>query len=111
LQEEIRLGVETWTRTLLPAHLDAISICWNEYMLKAPIADRAKLAAFLVQLHTHFPSWQGMIPFAFLNSNLAKQSESVLPWQTIVDFLMDEETLHNDVNGVSVSFYPSGMRL
>ena len=52
--------VDTWFATLLPAHLQVISSCWNELMSKAPIADRAKLAAFLVQLHSHFPSWQGM---------------------------------------------------
>lgn len=62
-QEEIRLAVDTWARTLLPPHLQAISACWNEYMNKAPVADRARLASFLVQLHPHFPSWQGMFNF------------------------------------------------
>jgi hypothetical protein len=60
VQEEIRLAVDTWARTLLPPHLRAISGCWDEYMGKAPVADRARMASFLVQLHPHFPSWQGM---------------------------------------------------
>jgi len=59
-QEEIRLAVDTWSQALLPAHLEAISLCWNEALTTAPIAGRVKLVAFLIQLHPHFPAWKGM---------------------------------------------------
>lgn len=62
-QEENRLAVDTWSQTLLPAHLEAISECWNESLTKAPIADRAKLVSFLIQLHPHFPDWKCMSTF------------------------------------------------
>jgi len=66
-QEEIRLAVDTWSQALLPAHLDAISRCWNEALTTAPIAERVKLVAFLIQLHPHFPSWKGMKPSSALH--------------------------------------------
>jgi hypothetical protein len=59
-QEEIRLAVDTFSSNLLPAHFEAISLCWNESLSKAPIAERIKLISFLSQLHPHFPSWNGM---------------------------------------------------
>lgn len=58
-QEEIRLVVDTFASTLLPAHFDAISTCWNESLSKAPVVERVKLVSFLIQLHSHFPSWKG----------------------------------------------------
>ncbi|KAF8590616.1 hypothetical protein K439DRAFT_1382139 [Ramaria rubella] len=90
--EDIRLTVDTWARTLLPAHLRTISACWDEYMSKAPIADRAKLASFLVQLHTHFPSWQ------------------VLSWETIVECLLDADFVQDnetDEDGYAAMAHPS----
>ncbi|KAI0062284.1 hypothetical protein BV25DRAFT_1804358 [Artomyces pyxidatus] len=81
-QEEIRVTVETWSRTLLPAHMDAISSCWNESIAKAPIADRVKLVAFLIQLQPHFVSWR------------------VLSWEVIVETLLEEDYIqHNAENG------------
>lgn len=59
LQEEIRLAVDTWSQTLLPAHFAAISACWNETLSKAPTVERIMLIAFLIQLLPHFPKWSG----------------------------------------------------
>lgn len=59
-QEEVRLAVDTWSQTLLAAHFDAITLCWNEALVKSPITDRAKLVAFLNQLRPHFPHWRCM---------------------------------------------------
>lgn len=72
LQEEVRLAVDTWSQTLLPAHFEAISLCWNESLTKAPIAERARLVAFLIQLHPHFPSWKGRC--SWLQSNSVNDS-------------------------------------
>lgn len=59
VQEEIRLAVDTFSSTLLPAHFDAISLCWNEALAKAPVEDRVRLVSFLIQLRPHFPHWKG----------------------------------------------------
>lgn len=37
-----------------------MSRCWNESLAKAPISERVKLVAFLIQLHPHFPRWPGI---------------------------------------------------
>ena len=58
LQEEIRVAVDAFSSTLLPAHFEAISLCWSEAISKAPIGERVKLVAFLIQLHPHFPQWK-----------------------------------------------------
>ncbi|KAJ7235476.1 hypothetical protein B0H12DRAFT_1141671 [Mycena haematopus] len=57
-KEEIRLIVDTFASGLLPAHLEAISLCWTESLATSPIAERVKLVSFLIQLRPHFPSWQ-----------------------------------------------------
>ncbi|OBZ75571.1 hypothetical protein A0H81_04216 [Grifola frondosa] len=57
-REEIRLSVDTWAQTLLPDHFNAITLCWNEALVKSPIADRVKLISFLNQLRSHFPNWR-----------------------------------------------------
>ncbi|THH16358.1 hypothetical protein EW146_g4274 [Bondarzewia mesenterica] len=62
-QEEVRVAVDTWSQTLLPIHFEAMSRCWNEFLSKAPIPERVRLIAFLIQLHPHFPSWAGKIFF------------------------------------------------
>ncbi|KAF7338262.1 hypothetical protein MVEN_02051500 [Mycena venus] len=72
-KEEIRLIVDTFASSLLPAHLDAISLCWTESLATAPITERVKLVSFLIQLRPHFPSWQ------------------VLAWDVIVDTLAEDE--------------------
>ncbi|KIY43409.1 hypothetical protein FISHEDRAFT_10379, partial [Fistulina hepatica ATCC 64428] len=58
-KEEIRLMMDTATAGLHPAHFDAISACWSDYMTKSPIAERWELVSFLVRLHPHFPRWKG----------------------------------------------------
>ncbi|KAI0322233.1 hypothetical protein OF83DRAFT_1279816 [Amylostereum chailletii] len=81
-REEIRVAVETWSHTLLPAHFEAIAHCWNEALTKAPIQDRVKLSAFLLQLHPHFRTWQ------------------TLSWNVIVETLMEmeEDYVHRGEN-------------
>ncbi|KAF7323012.1 hypothetical protein HMN09_00080900 [Mycena chlorophos] len=75
-QEEIRIVVDTFSLGLLPAHLEAISLCWIESMAM-PIAERVKLVSFLVQLRPYYPHWQ------------------VLSWDVLVDALSEEE---DDIN-------------
>lgn len=67
-QEEVRLLVKTHCSSLLPAHFEAITSCFDEMATRAPIFDRLKLTLFLAQLRTHIPRWQGMFssPAAFL---------------------------------------------
>ncbi|KAI0054105.1 hypothetical protein FA95DRAFT_1480391 [Auriscalpium vulgare] len=77
-QEENRVAVDSWSRTLLPAHLDAISDCWNETLAKAPIADRIKLVSFLIQLQPHFVAWK------------------VVSWPVIVEALLEEDYIQQN---------------
>ncbi|KAL0071388.1 hypothetical protein AAF712_001245 [Marasmius tenuissimus] len=56
-KQEIRVAVETLCSTLLPSHLDEISLCWTELLATSPIAERVRLTTFLIQLRHHFPSW------------------------------------------------------
>lgn len=80
-QEEIRVVADTFASSLLPAHLDAISLCWTESLAISPIAERVKLVSFLIQLRPHFPTWQ------------------VLAWDVIIDTLSEDEyDAKNDVN-------------
>ncbi|KAL1728748.1 hypothetical protein FB107DRAFT_177155, partial [Schizophyllum commune] len=72
-QEEIRVAVDAFSSTLLPAHFEAISLCWSEAISKAPIGERVKLVAFLIQLHPHFPQWK------------------LISWQAIVERLLEDE--------------------
>ncbi|KAF7363482.1 hypothetical protein MSAN_01004100 [Mycena sanguinolenta] len=82
-KEEIRLIVDTFASGLLPAHLQAISLCWTESLATSPIAERVKLVSFLIQLRPHFPSWQ------------------VLAWDVIVDTLSEDE--YDPKNDVGLS--------
>ncbi|KAI9070388.1 hypothetical protein FKP32DRAFT_1586228 [Trametes sanguinea] len=77
-REEIRLAVDTWTQTLLPAHFDAITLCWNEALVKSPIADRAKLVSFLNQLRPHFPHWR------------------LLSWDVVLEALLEGEFIQRN---------------
>ncbi|EKM55576.1 uncharacterized protein PHACADRAFT_256290 [Phanerochaete carnosa HHB-10118-sp] len=72
-KEEIRLAVDTWSQTLLPAHHEAIMRCWNETLSRAPISEKLKLINFLCQLRSHFPAWK------------------VLAWETIIEALLESE--------------------
>ncbi|KAF9533011.1 hypothetical protein CPB83DRAFT_806739 [Crepidotus variabilis] len=55
--EEVRLAVKVFSASLLPAHFDMISLCWDEALVKAPISERLRLLSFLIQLRPHFPTW------------------------------------------------------
>ncbi|KAH9951250.1 hypothetical protein B0H21DRAFT_272251 [Amylocystis lapponica] len=72
-REEIRLTVDTWSSTLLPAHFDAIALCWNEALAKSPISERVKLVSFLTQLRSHFPTWR------------------VLSWNCMIETLIEND--------------------
>ncbi|KAF5380960.1 hypothetical protein D9615_003973 [Tricholomella constricta] len=72
-REEIRLAVDAFSASLLPAHFKAISACWNESLSKAPITDRIRLVLFLIQLHPHFPRWR------------------VLSWNAVVEALLEDD--------------------
>lgn len=58
--------MDAFSSTLLPAHFDAISLCWNEFLAQAPIDERTKLVSFLLQLRPHFSTWKGVLPSLFL---------------------------------------------
>ena len=73
------MAVDTFSSTLLPAHFDAISSCWNESLATAPIAERTKLVSFLMQLHSHFNNWQGRrIRLVTVNGHLTAQLSSFM---------------------------------
>lgn len=59
-QEEVKFAVDTWSQTLLPAHFEAITNCWNEALIKAPVSERVRLINFLIKLQSLFSSWRGM---------------------------------------------------
>lgn len=86
------MAVYAWSQSLLLAHLEVISLCWNEYLAKAPIADRVRLVSFLVQLHPHFPTWKRTLKYRihvqdgsneFIQFFLGMQLSS-LSWRTII---------------------------
>ncbi|KAJ8700118.1 hypothetical protein PTI98_003174 [Pleurotus ostreatus] len=57
-KEEVRLEAKSLSRTLLPTHLLAVALCWNEALMKAPMSERVGITSFLIELHSHFPEWQ-----------------------------------------------------
>ncbi|KAH7926319.1 hypothetical protein BV22DRAFT_1063234 [Leucogyrophana mollusca] len=77
-KEEIRSAVDTWSQTLLPAHLEAISACWNEALPTLPVLERVRLISFLIQLHPHNPSWK------------------VISWDTIIETLLEDDYMQNN---------------
>ncbi|PCH38065.1 hypothetical protein WOLCODRAFT_136025 [Wolfiporia cocos MD-104 SS10] len=83
--EEVRLAVETWSKTLLEAHLDAIALCWNDSLAKSPISDRIKLVSFLNQLHPHFSTWP------------------VLPWELMIEIFFEHDYVHKSGDGTGDS--------
>ncbi|CCM02372.1 uncharacterized protein FIBRA_04467 [Fibroporia radiculosa] len=95
-REEVRVALDTWARTLLEAHQNAIASCWNESLLKSPIAERVTLVSFLNQLRSHFPRWQ------------------VLSWNAITEALLENESPQkfddDDVAAEHMAMYglPSG---
>ncbi|KAF9246494.1 hypothetical protein BU15DRAFT_40292 [Melanogaster broomeanus] len=79
-KEEIRTAIETWAQTLLPAHMDAITACWNDAFASLPAPERLRLTTFLLQLHPHFPTWK------------------TLSWNVIIEALLEDSYLQNNGN-------------
>ncbi|KAK0210802.1 hypothetical protein DFS33DRAFT_1251098 [Desarmillaria ectypa] len=72
-KEEIRLSVDTLVSNMLAVHFNAISSCWDEVLCKSPIEERIKLVSFLIQLRSHFPTWQ------------------VVSWEVIIETLLEDQ--------------------
>ncbi|KAG1756739.1 uncharacterized protein EDB91DRAFT_1332497 [Suillus paluster] len=79
-KEEVRTTVDTWLRTLLSAHLDAIASCWDDVFPSLPVSERLRLVSFLLQLQSHFPTWR------------------VLSWATIIETLLEYDYLEYNSN-------------
>ncbi|KIJ69367.1 hypothetical protein HYDPIDRAFT_36436 [Hydnomerulius pinastri MD-312] len=79
-KEEVRAATETWAQTLLPAHLDAITLCWNNAFQSLPVPERIRLVTFLLQLHPHFPTWKS------------------LSWDVIIEALLEDNYLQSNGN-------------
>ncbi|KAF8328909.1 uncharacterized protein EI90DRAFT_3063988 [Cantharellus anzutake] len=73
--EENRQIVDVACQSFLQVHLDAISRCWDESLLKAPIGERVRLVRFLLRLHPYFPTWR------------------VLSWDAIVDSMLEDDLI------------------
>lgn len=89
--------MDTSSATLLPAHLEAITLCWNEALAKAPVAERLRLVSFLIQLRPHFPSWRSKCRalenhLIYVGSLLVL----VLTWDVIIDTLMEDDFDHRE---------------
>ena len=91
------MAVDSWSQALLPAHFEAISLCWDESLAKAPIAERVKLVSFLVQLHPHFPSWKGEFSSLQLYGLLI-HSRSIIVGHIIEILLQDDYEQKNGEN-------------
>lgn len=74
-QEEVKVAGDAWSQTLLPAHFEAITNCWNEALVKAPVSERVKLINFLIKLQSLFPSWR------------------VLSWDAIIGVLSEDDDM------------------
>ncbi|KAG5220464.1 Protein kinase delta type [Salix suchowensis] len=91
-KEEVRLEAKSLSRTLLPTHLLAIALCWDEALMKAPMSERVGITSFLIELHSHFPEWQRMslstirtyplLSFCFC-------APLVLSWEVITEILSE----------------------
>jgi hypothetical protein len=79
-KEEVRTSVDTWSQTLLSAHLDAIASCWNDALPYLPMSKRLRLVSFLLQLQSHFPMWK------------------VLSWNTVIETLLEYDYLQHNSN-------------
>lgn len=83
------MAADAFSSTLLPAHFDAISLCWNEFLAQAPVDERTKLVSFLIQLRTHFPTWRGRFPR--LPSIMLSNELLVLSWEAVIETLAEDE--------------------
>lgn len=82
--------MDTWSQTLLPAHFNVISTCWNETLSKAPIAERIRLVAFLIQLLPHFPKWSGKNGGDKSICHLLTLL-TVLSWEVVAETLLEDD--------------------
>lgn len=90
LQEEIRVAVETFSASLLPAHFGAISACWSESISKTPIKERIRLISFLIQLRPHFPTWKGKKRLTVIFQRFILSAVIVLSWEAAIEALLEE---------------------
>ncbi|KXN89237.1 Protein kinase C delta type [Leucoagaricus sp. SymC.cos] len=74
-KEEIRLIVKSHCSSLLPAHFEAITRCFDETITRVPFSDRIKLVSFLAQLRIHFPRWR-ILSWSAALEVLAEYSEN-----------------------------------
>ena len=98
LQEEVRAATDAWAQTLQQAHLQAIALCFNEALPRAPISDRLKLVSFLITLRTRFPTWRGKSVRPALNFGLL--CPTVLSWDVIIEALMDDDFMEAYRHGI-----------
>ncbi|KAF5358295.1 hypothetical protein D9756_001552 [Leucocoprinus leucothites] len=78
-KEEIRLIAKSHCSSLLPAHFEALTSCFDETMTRAPFIDRVRLILFLTRLRVHFPRWQ------------------VLSWKAILEVFAEHSEHHQNV--------------
>ncbi|KAF9227889.1 hypothetical protein BS17DRAFT_410421 [Gyrodon lividus] len=79
-KEEVRTAIESWAQTLLPAHREAITLCWNDAFPSLSVPERLRLTTFLLQLHPYFPTWK------------------TLSWDVIIEALLEDNYLQNNGN-------------
>ncbi|KAG8753658.1 hypothetical protein FRC14_005835, partial [Serendipita sp. 396] len=88
---EVRLACDTLAKTLLPSHMDSMTLCFEEYLFKATLAERMALSGFLTLLHPILPSWQ------------------LISWNILAQILREHSSRHQaDVNeDTQDSFIPN----
>lgn len=50
-----------WSEAFLPTHLEAIASCWQSALPALSPPERLRLVNFLLQLQSHFPTWESKI--------------------------------------------------
>ena len=92
------MTVDSWSQALLPAHFEAISACWDEALTELPVAERARLVAFLIQLHPHFPGWQRLLLFCVSSISTLAHANLVVSFDSIVRMIgaNDRERINLD---------------
>lgn len=77
---EVRLACDTLMKTLLPSHMDTISLCFEEYLAQGTMKERMDIVSFLTRLHPLLPSWR------------------LISWSALVQCLEDEGEVHPKQN-------------
>lgn len=74
-----------------------MALCWNEALSKSSIPERLKVIAFLVQLRSHFPTWQGN---HFMNDSYDISHIMlrilVLSWDVVIETLLETDYIQNN---------------